>query len=79
MSYSVLFRQPPVDQFDALAPAVRQAYGITDFDARAKIRRGWGFLERNATAEDARDRSDQGWSERLFVATHLAFRRRSQE
>ena len=40
MSYSVLFRQFPLDHLDALAPIVRQVYGITDFDARAKIRRG---------------------------------------
>jgi len=53
MSYSVLFRQFPLDQLDALAPIVRQVYGIADFDARAKIRRGWGFLERHATAEEA--------------------------
>jgi len=39
---------------DALAPAVAQAYGITDFDARTRIRKGWGFLEHDATEEDAR-------------------------
>jgi len=33
---------------------VAQAYGVTDFDARTKIRKGWGFLEREATEEEAR-------------------------
>lgn len=54
VSYSILFRQFPLDHLDALAPVVTQAYGITDFDARTKIRKGWGFLEREATEEDAR-------------------------
>jgi hypothetical protein len=53
MSYSVLFRESPIDQLDALAPIIRQVYGVTDFDARAKLHRGWGFLERHATAEEA--------------------------
>jgi hypothetical protein len=53
MSYAVLFRESPLERLDALAPIVRDVYGITDFDARAKIRRGWGFLERNATSEQA--------------------------
>jgi hypothetical protein len=53
MSYSVLFRQSPLDQLDALAPVVAQAYGGNDYDARSKIRKGWGFLDRNATEEDA--------------------------
>ncbi len=54
VSYSVLFRQFPVDQLDALAPLVAQTFGITDYGARSKIRKGWGFLEREATEEDAR-------------------------
>jgi hypothetical protein len=54
VNYSVLFRQFPLDQLDALAPVVAQTFGITNFDARAKIRKGWGFLEREATDEDAR-------------------------
>ncbi len=58
MSYSVLFRQFPLDYLDALAPVVRQAYGITDYDARSKIRKGWGFLERDATEETARTLAD---------------------
>ena len=53
MSYSVLFRQFPLDHLDALAPVVAQTYGVTDYDARMKIRRGWGFLERDVTGEDA--------------------------
>ena len=55
VSYSVLFRQFPLDQLDALAPVVAQVYGITDYDARAKIRKGWGFLERDATEDVARN------------------------
>ena len=54
VSYSILFRQFPLDHLDALAPVVAPAYGITDFDARTKIRKGWGFLDREATEEDAR-------------------------
>src|ERR1039458_10029412 len=54
VSYSVLFREFPLDQLDALAPVVAQTFGLTDFDARTKIRKGWGFLEREATEEDAR-------------------------
>jgi hypothetical protein len=54
VNYSVLFRQFPLDQLDALAPVVAQTFGITNYDARAKIRKGWGFLEREATEEDAR-------------------------
>jgi hypothetical protein len=54
VSYSVLFRRFPLDRLDELAPIVRQVYGGTDFDARTKIRRGWGFLEREATEEVAR-------------------------
>ena len=54
VSYSILFRQFPADQLDALAPLVAQTFGINDYDARTKIRKGWGFLEREATEEDAR-------------------------
>jgi hypothetical protein len=53
VSQSVLFRQFPLDQLDALAPVVAQVYGITDYDARSKIRKGWGFLEREVTEEEA--------------------------
>jgi hypothetical protein len=53
VSQSVLFREFPLDQLDTLAPVVAQAYGINDYDARTKIRKGWGFLERDATEEDA--------------------------
>src|SRR5579863_443788 len=54
VNYSVLFRQFPLDHLDALAPIVARTSGITDFDARTKIRKGWGFLDRNATEEQAR-------------------------
>ena len=54
VSQSILFRKFPMAFIDALAPVVRQAYEITDFDARTKIRKGWGFLEREATEEGAR-------------------------
>ena len=54
VNYSVLFRQFPLGQLDALAPVVAQTFGITNFDARTKIRKGWGFLEREATEEEAR-------------------------
>src|SRR5580700_9023020 len=53
VSYAILVRQFPLDQLDALAPVVAQAYGLNDYDARTKIRKGWGFLERDATEEDA--------------------------
>ena len=32
---------------------MRQTFGLTDYDARAKIRKGWGFLERDTTEETA--------------------------
>jgi hypothetical protein len=53
VSQSVLFRQFPLDQLDALAPVVARVYGLNDYDARSKIRKGWGFLEREAPEEDA--------------------------
>ncbi|HXI85049.1 MAG TPA: hypothetical protein VNL17_13265 [Verrucomicrobiae bacterium] len=53
MSQSVLFRQFPLDHLDTLAPVVAQVYGLNDYDARSKIRKGWGFLEREATEEEA--------------------------
>jgi hypothetical protein len=53
MSYSVLFRQFPLDQLDVLAPIVAQTFRVTDFDARTKIRKGWGFLEREANEGEA--------------------------
>jgi len=49
-----LFREFPLDHLDALAPVVAQVYGVTDFDARTRIRKGWGFLEREATEDEAR-------------------------
>ncbi|HTS17021.1 MAG TPA: hypothetical protein VMP11_05560 [Verrucomicrobiae bacterium] len=54
MSYSILFRQFPLDHLDALAPVVAEAYGIPHYDARTRIRKGWGFLDRDATEEQAR-------------------------
>jgi hypothetical protein len=53
VSYAILFRQFPLDHLDALAPVVAQVCELTDYDARSKIRKGWGFLEREATEEDA--------------------------
>src|SRR5580658_2265516 len=53
VNYSVLFQQFPLDHLDALAPVVAEAYGVPDYDARTKIRKGWGFLDRNATEEQA--------------------------
>jgi hypothetical protein len=53
VGYAILFRQFPLDQLDALAPIVAEVYGFNDYDARTKIRKGWGFLERDATKEDA--------------------------
>jgi len=53
VNYSVLFRQFPLDHLDALAPVVAQTYGIPDYDARTRIRKGWGFLDRNATDAEA--------------------------
>jgi hypothetical protein len=54
VNYSVLFRQFPLDHLDALAPIIARAYGVPDYDARTRIRKGWGFLDRNATEEQAR-------------------------
>jgi hypothetical protein len=58
VNYSVLFRQFPLDHLDALAPIIAQVYGIPDYDARTKIRKGWGFLDRNATEEQARQAAE---------------------
>jgi len=54
VNYAILFHRFPLDQIDVLAPIVARTYGITDFDARTKIRKGWGFLERETTEENAR-------------------------
>jgi hypothetical protein len=53
VSHAVLFRQFPLDHLDALAPAVGRATGLTEYDARSKIRKGWGFLERDTSADRA--------------------------
>jgi len=54
VSHSILFRQFPLDHLDALTPIVALAYGIPEYDARTKVRKGWGFLDRNAPEADAR-------------------------
>lgn len=48
-----MFAEFPFDRLDTVAAAVSQVYGIPEFDARARIRKGWGFLERDAPAERA--------------------------
>ena len=53
VGYAILFRQFPLEQLDPLAPIIAEIYGIDDYGARMKIRKGWGFLERDATREDA--------------------------
>src|SRR5712671_5901706 len=53
VNFSILFRDFPLDHFDETAAAVSVTYQINDFDARTKIRRGWGFLERDASEETA--------------------------
>src|SRR5436309_14853421 len=53
VNFSVLFCEFPLDHFDETAAAVTAVYQITNYDARMKIRRGWGFLERDATEETA--------------------------
>ena len=53
VGYAILFRQFPLEQLDTLAPIIAEVYGLNDYDARVKIRKGWGFLERDATREDA--------------------------
>ncbi len=55
MSYSILFREFPLDHLETIAEVVSQIYQITLFDARTKIRRGWGFLENNIAEERARE------------------------
>ncbi|MGA2604419.1 MAG: hypothetical protein ABSG14_09340 [Verrucomicrobiia bacterium] len=54
MSFSILLAEFPLDHLEALAPVVAQTYAIPDYDARTRIRKGWGFLDRNATEDEAR-------------------------
>jgi hypothetical protein len=53
VGYAILFREFPLEQLDVLAPTIAEIYGLNDYDARMKIRKGWGFLERDATREEA--------------------------
>lgn len=53
MNYSILFKEFPLDDLETIAGIISQIYQITLFDARTKIRKGWGFLEHNATEERA--------------------------
>jgi hypothetical protein len=58
VSYSVLFQEFPLDHLDAAAAAVSQVYGIPNYDARARVRKGWGFLEHDVAAERATQIAD---------------------
>lgn len=58
VSHSVLFREFPLDQFEAIGEVVGRIYGIPSYDALTKIRRGWGFLERDVSAGEAQRLSD---------------------
>lgn len=53
MSYSVLFKEFPIDRLDEIRDPVSRACGIAHVDAPVKIRRGWGFLEQNIPQEQA--------------------------
>ena len=53
MSHAVLFTEFPLDRLEAVATAVGQVYQIPDFDVRARLHRGWGFLERDVPADRA--------------------------
>lgn len=53
MSCSVLFQEFPVDHLEVVSAAVSRVYRIPPFDARSKVRRGWGFLERDVSAAEA--------------------------
>jgi hypothetical protein len=53
VNYSVLFQEFPVEHLEAVSAAVSRVYRIPPFDARAKVRRGWGFLERDVSAAEA--------------------------
>jgi hypothetical protein len=54
VSHLVLFREFPLDKLDAIANAVAGIYKIPAYDARTKVRHGWGFLERDLPEEEAR-------------------------
>jgi hypothetical protein len=53
VNYSVLFQEFPFDHLEEVSAAVSRVYRIPPFDARAKVRRGWGFLERDVSAAEA--------------------------
>lgn len=55
MSVAVLFQQFPLDDLERVTAAVSAARQIPAFDAATKIHRGWGFLERRASEEDAHE------------------------
>ncbi len=55
MNHSVLFRESPLDQFEAVVAAISRVYGIPTYDAGMRVRRGWGFLERNLSPEKAQE------------------------
>jgi hypothetical protein len=53
VSHSILFREFPLDKLDAISDAVAGLYKIPAYDARTKVRHGWGFLERDLPGEEA--------------------------
>jgi hypothetical protein len=55
MNAAVLFQQFPLDDLEKVTTAVSAARQIPAFDAAARIHRGWGFLERQVSEEEARD------------------------
>jgi hypothetical protein len=55
MSVAVLFQQFPLDDLERVTAAVSAARQIPVFDAATKIHRGWGFLERQISEEDAHE------------------------
>jgi hypothetical protein len=55
MSVAVLFQQFPMDDLERVTAAVSEARQIPSFDAASSIHRGWGFLDRQVSEEDAHE------------------------
>ncbi len=53
MNHAVLLKIPPIENLEAIASALAQIERINVFDARTQVRRGWGFVENQATPERA--------------------------
>jgi hypothetical protein len=54
VNYSVLLKDSVADHLDKVGPAVAAVYQMAPIDANTRLRKGWGFLERDVPQEEAR-------------------------